>query len=46
MTNYRSAAGFGIRLDSGNGDAGAVITPYYDSMLVKLTATGRDFETA
>ncbi|MDB4515831.1 pyruvate carboxylase, partial [Akkermansiaceae bacterium] len=45
-TNYRSAAGFGIRLDSGNGDAGAVITPYYDSMLVKLTATGRDFETA
>ncbi|MDB4361905.1 pyruvate carboxylase [Akkermansiaceae bacterium] len=46
ITNYRSAAGFGIRLDSGNGDAGAVITPYYDSMLVKLTATGRDFETA
>lgn len=46
ITNYRSAAGFGIRLDSGNGDAGAVITPYYDSMLVKLTASGRDFETA
>ena len=46
ITNYRSAAGFGIRLDSGNGDAGAVITPYYDSMLVKLTAMGRDFETA
>ncbi len=46
ITNYRSAAGYGIRLDSGNGDAGAVITPYYDSMLVKLTAMGRDFETA
>jgi len=46
ITNYRSAAGFGIRLDSGNGDAGAVITPYYDSMLVKLTAMGRDFKTA
>ena len=46
ISNYRSAAGYGIRLDSGNGDAGAVITPYYDSMLVKLTAMGRDFETA
>ncbi len=46
IMNYRSAAGFGIRLDSGNGDAGAVITPYYDSMLVKLTAMGSDFEMA
>ncbi|QJE99039.1 pyruvate carboxylase [Luteolibacter luteus] len=46
ILNYRSAAGFGIRLDAGSGDAGSVITPYYDSMLVKLTAMGRDFETA
>lgn len=35
---YRSAAGFGIRLDAGTAYAGAVITPYYDSLLVKVTA--------
>lgn len=46
ILNYRSAAGFGIRLDAASGDAGSVITPYYDSMLVKLTATGRSFATA
>lgn len=34
---YRSAGGNGIRLDGGNGFAGAVITPHYDSMLVKCT---------
>ncbi|HJW27559.1 MAG TPA: pyruvate carboxylase [Rhodocyclaceae bacterium] len=38
MTTYRSAAGFGIRLDAGTAYAGAVITPYYDSLLVKVTA--------
>ena len=31
---YRSAAGFGLRLDGGQGDAGSVITPFYDSLLV------------
>ena len=46
IVNYRSAAGFGIRLDAGSGDAGSVITPFYDSMLVKLTATARTFESA
>jgi len=46
ILNYRSSAGFGIRLDAGSGDAGSVITPYYDSMLVKLTAMGRSFEIA
>ncbi len=46
IINYRSAAGFGIRLDAASGDAGSVVTPYYDSMLVKLTAMGRDFTTA
>ncbi|HAF55191.1 MAG TPA: pyruvate carboxylase, partial [Thauera sp.] len=35
---YRSAAGFGIRLDAGTAYSGAVITPYYDSLLVKVTA--------
>ncbi len=46
ILNYRSAAGFGIRLDAASGDAGSVVTPYYDSMLVKLTAMGRNFKTA
>jgi pyruvate carboxylase len=38
LTAYRSAAGFGIRLDGGTAYTGAVITPYYDSLLVKVTA--------
>ena len=41
---YRTASGFGIRLDGGNGFEGAVITPYYDSLLVKTTAYSRTFE--
>ena len=36
ILNYRSAAGFGIRLDGGMGDTGSVITPFYDSLLVKV----------
>ncbi len=43
---YRSAAGFGIRLDGGMADSGAVITPFYDSLLVKVTASAPTFETA
>lgn len=35
---YRSGGGFGIRLDSGNAYTGAIITPYYDSLLVKTVA--------
>ncbi|MGB1127097.1 MAG: pyruvate carboxylase [Opitutales bacterium] len=46
IVNYRSAAGFGIRLDGAMGDTGAVITPYYDSLLVKLTASAGSFEDA
>jgi pyruvate carboxylase len=38
ITAYRSAAGFGLRLDGGTAYTGAVITPYYDSLLVKVTA--------
>jgi pyruvate carboxylase len=38
LAAYRSAAGFGIRLDAGTAYTGAVITPYYDSLLVKVTA--------
>ena len=43
---YRSAAGFGIRLDGGTAYGGAVITPYYDSLLVKVTAWGNSSDEA
>ncbi|HTS65484.1 MAG TPA: pyruvate carboxylase [Candidatus Acidoferrales bacterium] len=43
---YRSPAGFGIRLDGGSAYGGAVITPFYDSLLVKTTAWGREFHDA
>lgn len=41
---YRSPGGFGIRLDAASAYVGAVITPYYDSMLVKVTSWGLTFE--
>ncbi|RDL36687.1 Pyruvate carboxylase [Venustampulla echinocandica] len=41
---YRSAGGNGVRLDGGNGFAGAIITPHYDSMLVKCTCHGSTYE--
>ncbi len=41
---YRSPGGFGIRLDAASAYVGAVITPYYDSMLVKITSWGLTFE--
>ncbi|KAF2652557.1 pyruvate carboxylase [Lophiostoma macrostomum CBS 122681] len=41
---YRSAGGNGVRLDGGNGFAGAVITPHYDSMLVKCSCHGSTYE--
>ena len=44
ITNYRSPAGFGIRLDGGTAYGGATVTPYYDSMLVKLTAWAPTFD--
>src|SRR5688500_9312915 len=40
LPTYRSAGGFAIRLAGGNGFAGAIITPYFDSLLVKLTTWG------
>ncbi len=43
---YRTSSGFGIRLDGGNGFSGSVISPYYDSLLVKTTAYSRTFEDA
>ncbi|MBL9114574.1 MAG: pyruvate carboxylase [Verrucomicrobiaceae bacterium] len=46
ILTYRSAGGFGVRLDGALGTSNAVITPYYDSMLVKLTVFGRDYGIA
>lgn len=43
---YRTGSGFGIRLDGGNGFTGAVISPYYDSLLVKATSWSRTFDDA
>lgn len=43
---YRSGSGFGIRLDAGNAYTGAVISPYYDSLLVKTSAHSRTFDDA
>ncbi len=46
ILTYRSAGGFGVRLDGGMGYGGAVITPFYDSLLVKLTASAPTFDAA
>lgn len=43
VTHYRSASGMGIRLDAGTAFSGAMVNPYYDSLLVKVTARGRKF---
>ncbi len=43
---YRSPGGFGVRLDGGMGYAGAVITPFYDSMLVKSITSGQTYDIA
>ncbi|WP_296766454.1 pyruvate carboxylase [Sediminimonas sp.] len=46
ITAYRSATGMGIRLDGGTAYAGGVITRYYDSLLVKVTAWAQTPEGA
>ncbi|MAI17559.1 MAG: pyruvate carboxylase [Rhodobacteraceae bacterium TMED111] len=38
ITAFREATGMGIRLDGGTAYSGGVITRYYDSLLVKVTA--------
>jgi pyruvate carboxylase len=43
IAHYRSAAGMGIRLDAGTAFSGATVNPFYDSLLVKVTARGRRF---
>lgn len=46
VTHYRSASGMGVRLDAGSAFSGAVVNPFYDSLLVKVTSRGRQFEDA
>ena len=43
ITMYRTGGGFGVRLDGGNAATGTVISPYYDSLLVKVTAWDNTF---
>lgn len=43
---YRDGAGFGIRLDAGNAYNGAVISPFFDSLLIKVSAWGRSLRGA
>ena len=43
ITVYRPAVGLGIRLDDGSGYVGARVSQYYDSLLVKITASGLEW---
>lgn len=46
VTHYRSAGGMGVRLDAGSAFSGAVVNPFYDSLLTKVTTRGRRFVDA
>ena len=46
IETYRSPGGFGVRLDGGNAYAGAVVTPFFDSLLVKACVQARSFGEA
>lgn len=46
IITYRSPGGFGIRLDAGSLYQGAVVSPFFDSMLVKISAHSRTFDGA
>ncbi len=46
ITSYRTAGGFGVRLDGGCAGTGTEISPYYDSLLVKVTCWDKSFEGA
>ncbi len=43
ITAYRTGGGFGVRLDGGNVTTGTVISPYYDSLMVKITCQDNTF---
>jgi len=46
VSTYRSASGFGIRLDAGSLYQGVTISPFFDSMLVKVTASSKTLDGA
>jgi pyruvate carboxylase len=46
ITAYRSPGGAGIRLDEGSAFVGAEVSPFFDPLLVKVTARGPDLRTA
>ncbi|MDU5335611.1 pyruvate carboxylase [Enterococcus sp.] len=46
IDTYRSPGGFGVRLDVGNAYAGATVTPYFDSLLVKVCTHALNFDQA
>jgi pyruvate carboxylase len=46
ISAYRAPGGAGIRLDEGTAYVGAEISPYYDPLLLKVTARGESFQTA
>ncbi|HEX7380180.1 MAG TPA: pyruvate carboxylase, partial [Pirellulales bacterium] len=46
VAHYRSTGGPGVRLDAGTAFSGAVVTPYYDSLLVKIVTSGTRFVDA
>ena len=46
ISAYRSPGGAGVRLDTGTAYGGAIVSPHFDSLLVKLTCRGRTFEEA
>jgi pyruvate carboxylase len=46
ISHYRSSGGIGVRLDSGTAFSGAVVTPFYDSLLVKVITWARRFPDA
>ncbi len=46
IAHYRPSGGFGIRLDAGTAFSGAVITPFYDSLLVKVCSSALTYEDA
>ena len=46
ITAYRTGGGYGVRLDGGNATTGTVVSPYYDSLLVKVTCQDNTFQGA
>jgi pyruvate carboxylase len=46
IVTYRNATGFGVRLDEGSTYPGMKISPFFDSMLVKVSTSGNSLKDA